>query len=635
MSDLVSGRPTAPINEEINRENLTHRPQGSSGSISGIKGPREVMRERNEREARRRVQLEQLEVLERERAIEEMQLLEESRKSAARRAAATAGAAAQLKTESSEQQNPNFASTPTQKKGGNNPPPGYDRAQSKRRTDRSQGDHSSTNGRERSPTVGEHTLADKIRSHPALPEQTRPNRSEATSTTPHPTARSSFPHAFERWETLSAHWEGLTSFWIRRLEENSNDINRDPLSQQLSRQVTDLSAAGANLFHAVVELQRLRASSERKFQRWFFETRSEQERNQEIQAAIERKLQAETSARAAAVASAAAFEREKTSSEKRLAEMKRELRISKEEARRAWEELGRREQEERARTLSLREGLPTVMGGVQVVPMIAGAMSRPGTTHEAKHADSPSPAYRIQTSNDDLTYQNYSRSPPNPNNPYPETSTARRTPVSRATGGNDPNTSQNPTSTNTNPNPNPNTHPQAQTQTNFPATKAFYQQDEGTSLEPTDIKVYGTSPASEASFSDENEEKYRISSQGHYVSDQPEPNSGFQAVEDCLSEMDVAMKSKDNEMSYSSYAPMSGVEYGKGSTAAAGYLHIPGIESAPNSELGGVDDLSGFSGYNLGTEWAGVPRHRHPTRLSDVMEEDERSRTSASQVSRT
>ena len=78
-------------------------------------------------------------------------------------------------------------------------------------------------------------------------------------------SRSSFPHAFERWETLSAHWEGLTSFWIRRLEENSNEVNREPISQQLARQVTDLSAAGANLFHAVVELQRLRASSERKF----------------------------------------------------------------------------------------------------------------------------------------------------------------------------------------------------------------------------------------------------------------------------------------------------------------------------------------------------------------------------------
>ncbi|PMD29884.1 hypothetical protein L207DRAFT_592935 [Hyaloscypha variabilis F] len=37
----------------------------------------------------------------------------------------------------------------------------------------------------------------------------------------------------------------------------------------------------------------------------------------------------------------------------------------------------------------------------------------------------------------------------------------------------------------------------------------------------------------------------------------------------------------------------------------------------------------------LVSEWAAVPRHHHPTRSSDVLEEDERSRTSASQVSRT
>ena len=47
------------------------------------------------------------------------------------------------------------------------------------------------------------------------------------------------------------------------------------------------------MFHAVVELQRLRASSERKFQRWFFETRAEQERAQEIQAMTEASLEQE------------------------------------------------------------------------------------------------------------------------------------------------------------------------------------------------------------------------------------------------------------------------------------------------------------------------------------------------------
>ena len=109
---------------------------------------------------------------------------------------------------------------------------------------------------------------------------------------------SSFPHAFERWETLSSHWEGLTSFWIRRLQENSEQLKHQPFAEQMKRQITDLSAAGANLFHAVVELQRLRASSERKFQRWFFETKAEQERAREVQGELERLLRVEREGKA-------------------------------------------------------------------------------------------------------------------------------------------------------------------------------------------------------------------------------------------------------------------------------------------------------------------------------------------------
>jgi hypothetical protein len=55
--------------------------------------------------------------------------------------------------------------------------------------------------------------------------------------------------------------------------------------------------------------------------------------------------------------------------EKRMADVMRESKILKEEARRAWEELGRREHEERERTIMLQEGIPVVIGGVQVVPM--------------------------------------------------------------------------------------------------------------------------------------------------------------------------------------------------------------------------------------------------------------------------
>ncbi|EPE05074.1 hypothetical protein F503_03679 [Ophiostoma piceae UAMH 11346] len=197
--------------------------------------------------------------------------------------------------------------------------------------------------------------------------------------------RNSFPHAFERWEALSAHWEGLTSFWIRQLQQRSEEIDQDPLSRQLARQVTDLSAAGANLFHAVVELQRLRASSERKFQRWFFEMRSDMEHNTEVHGRLEAAIQEERRGREQAIQEALENERSNSKVQKQLAEMRKELAISKDEARRAWEELGRREQEERDRLISLQEGQPTIVGGVQVAHAQGAPQQGSDDTYEEEY----------------------------------------------------------------------------------------------------------------------------------------------------------------------------------------------------------------------------------------------------------
>jgi len=179
----------------------------------------------------------------------------------------------------------------------------------------------------------------------------------------------------------------LTSYWIRKLGQNPEELQRQPLLNQLSRQVTDLSAAGANLFHAVVELQRLRASSERKFQRWFYESRKEQERQQEITAQLEAALSTERQARSKDLGQLQdeidRAQRAERNAQTIISEIKRELQISKDEARRAWEELGRREQEERDRTGALRDGQPIVIGGVQVLPTVQQpgqeAMGQQGT----------------------------------------------------------------------------------------------------------------------------------------------------------------------------------------------------------------------------------------------------------------
>ena len=349
----------------------------------------------------------------------------------------------------------------------------------------------------------------------------------------------------------------------------------------MARQVTDLSAAGANLFHAVVELQRLRASSERKFQRWFFDTRSELERSREVQGDLERQVKTERQARTESMASLQKAESDKTRAEDMLKEMRRELQISKEEARRAWEELGRREQEERDRTNSLRNGEPTLVGGVQVVPMIQGlpsrheSMARP-QTRTGPYPGGPGPTSmggEGQVPNPTAGGQYYEEQPASPTVTDPFTE-GRKQPVSTAG------------------------EPQSQ------PTGHFYESEAPGMYPPTseaDDRSYGPSvPSSETG--EEEYARYRRDPQGRVVY----PRS----------------MSEESD------------EYDHDLVDDNGY-YIPEATSAPLQEgyTSTSVDYSG-SGWGPGTGWESVtPRHHHPTRLSDVIEEDEPSRTSASRAS--
>lgn len=378
MSDLGLG------SSNVRASDGNTRPPGTSQSPhAGVRTPRDIMKDRNEREARRRAAAEQT----------QRQQEEDRRRSAERRIAATAAGAAPIAT-----QRPlsGYETTIPPSQGSSmlasataNPPSSYSAAYASRNPTDPPRPIGRPRGVPRPVEDPEPPTAQPSLRRPAEPvtgattsssaparEQQRPNAAQQRNNN-----TSTFPHAFERWEQLSSHWEGLTSYWLHKLETNQEAIAKTvPTALAMSRQITDLSAAGANLFHAVVELQRLRASSERKFQRWFMETRAEQEKDRESRVELDRALQVERDAR-----DELSREREKAESERRQAEamtkeMRRELSISKEEARRAWEELGRREEEERERTNSLKQGLPTVVGGVQVVPMHASPdISRQGS----------------------------------------------------------------------------------------------------------------------------------------------------------------------------------------------------------------------------------------------------------------
>lgn len=467
---------------------------------------------------------------------------------------------------------------------------------------------------------------------------------------------SSFPHAFERWEKMSSHWEGLTSFWIRRLEQNKEEIDKNPLNSQLARQVNDLSAAGANLFHAVVELQRLRASSERKFQRWYLEVKDDQEHGREKVAGLEEALRQERAAKADAVAALTRVETDKNSAyqnrstaEQMVKEMRRELQISKEEARRAWEELGRREQEERDRTLSLRSGQPTLVGGVQVVPMIQGATSGQASTNRPSTREGPLPTRPGPESMEspihgDPGYTTYDPARSDTDtDPFTEGGRVR----TGQTAVHLPNTIPQPqqtsnasaaalqaaqsaayrTASGTNPGATPSS--QAGTYLRYgPAatgqpTSSFYQH-EGSALLPEQARTTEADERSYvASVPDTNsQEEYEMNSNGELQRDdegRPIPYRGDLGSDD-TDEYDVQDQLERERMYGQRYGSgISGVEYGSGSTATTG---------APQPA-----DYSG-SGYGAAPGWEAVPRHHHPTRLSDVLEEDERTnRTSPSRAS--
>lgn len=505
----------------------------------------------------------------------------------------------------------------------------------------------------------------------APPGQSQPAQ-DSTSGSQQRSTTSSFPHAFERWETLSSHWEGLTSFWIHRLEQNKDDLDREPLNQQMARQVTDLSAAGANLFHAVVELQRLRASSERKFQRWFFETRAEQERFRESQSKFEQRIQEERSVATNAHADLSRTQKERDTaiSQRKTAEVlvrekNRELSIAKEEARRAWEELGRREQEERDRTLSLKRGQATSVGGVHVVPMVqGGSTNRPApdtgsVPSRSAQVESPTddePGYttydpaRSETDTDPFTEGgrvNFTQGvhpevdrPLQSNatsQPYQQTSNTSAAAVQAARTATSSGPQQSNTQTRTTP---ASSAPSGGTYLNYRpegvapittqgATSSFYQH-EGTSLHgPEFPSLQGQPRVSEGdersyvpSVGDTlSEEDYDLDENGEIQRDAhglPIPGRRGPGSEDS-DEYDVQEQLDRERMYGRSYGSgIAGVEYGSGPPAAPGRQE----SSAPD-----------YSGSGFGAGWEALPRHHHPTRLSDVLEEDERSRATPSRAS--
>ncbi|KAJ5372695.1 hypothetical protein N7517_004701 [Penicillium concentricum] len=614
MSDMVGvAGPAGPVGNSRVQNGGARVPQnpisGTSQPPSGMRTPTDIMRQRRDREARRKAEHEAQQREQEE--LERQQLEQEQQAHAEAQAQIQAQAQQYAAGVAAENASQSRIRAPRAPRGSEGPPQTMPVASGPASAYRPAAEVApSTRPSEYQtapPTAGTGQLASQSRPTQATGQpqhgrsqsaaeigaQSRPiGVSKSTQALPagQPGApqalqqpkRVGFPHAFERWETLSSHWEGLTSYWMRKLEQNNEDLERDPISQQLARQITDLSAAGANLFHAVVELQRLRASSERKFQRWFFDTRAEQERSKEVQADLDRQLKEERQGRADAFSAAQEAEKDKVKAEELLKEMRRELQISKEEARRAWEELGRREQEERDRTNSLRNGEPTLVGGVQVVPMVSGLPSRHTTRPQTREGSYPGGPTATTMGTDSY----HGKSTGGAGGQYYEDGT----PMSPT--GSDPFIEPK--------------------KVDPPASKAPYPgplyEHENTSVPypgPTTSEPDTRSYVGSSEAGDEDYAPYSHDQHGNPVSYPPGPSS-------------EGSEEYDPEGQYMPDGAYT-------SAASSAPLQAP---HPPTSAA----DYSG-SGWGPGTGWESVtPRHRHPTRLSDVLEEDEPSRTNPSRA---
>ena len=640
-------------------------PVPGAGSSSNIRTPTEIMRARNEREARRQEELK----------AEEQRRQEDRRRSAERRAAAVAESAPRF-SQASSQYTPDVTAQQApfeERRPGTGRVAGSDVLGDP--TGRSTQDYSrrgpsvpqqdqprpapATAGASRRPQPSQSASRQPGSSAAAGPSQSQapprpqPAQNERVDDSGARSGASSFPHAFERWETLSSHWEGLTSYWLHKLEQNTEEI-RDtiPNAATLNRQITDLSAAGANLFHAVVELQRLRASSERKFQRWFFDTRAENERNSETRAQLENQLRTErqakeTSSRQRGEAAIAA-----ENARREHAEMQRELVIAKDEARRAWEELGRRNQESIDAAESLKSGRVTMVHGVSVVPYFGGVSrtgslsQRPTTGDGQPYYGSAAGAAGLQSPGDEREYYRQDDSPTN-TDPFMESSQLHHEPgkqqLSSAAYQPSSGMQGTPTTTSTSQTViSPSNRGQAAAgPSRLPVTaeeaERFYQHGgQATYLHGASASSQAAAPGPSVPINRED-----VISEGSYISEgDGEYNLGAHgaAGHDAEGRPIVfrhRVESMDTDDDYDTEADIRreqelAAQYGSGVLPEAPSVPATSAQAMadyPASATSGAEaqrpdyEGSGYENYLQSRPYGST--HYHPTRLSDVLEEEE------------
>jgi hypothetical protein len=135
------------------------------------------------------------------------------------------------------------------------------------------------------------------------------------------------------------------------------------------------------------------------------------------------------------------------------------------------------------------------------------------------------------------------------------------------------------------------------------------------------VNALGQSAASASS-----EDEYEIDSQGRFILDAHGNKIRYRYPSDSDSDEYTTDAERRREIAYlQQYDQASGVEYGSGATTTSGRV------ATSHPTIGEPVNHSGQIYGSGPAEWAAVPRHHHPTRLSDVLEEGEMPRANSDQ----
>ena len=155
--------------------------------------------------------------------------------------------------------------------------------------------------------------------------------------------------------------------------------------------------------------------------------------------------------------------------------------------------------------------------------------------------------------------------------------------------------------------------------------EAFYQQPEsylheGRQSMAEDTQSYVTSNPDDSVLS-EGDEEYAIDSHGNYILDDAGHRVPFRSLQSPMSDEYDVSEDRRRELEHLQ-------RYGSAANPPSQYATTSAEMGSPHGQgYATARPMPDYSGDGYGDEWIGM-RHHHPTRLSDVPEEDERSRAS-------